>query len=275
MTNTTDTYWSVDGVSLQTFANNITTLSGRDTPPPMRGEDLTVPYSPGQTWVPKVVDSRVISLNMWVRGSNADGSIPTNRANSYDDNWRALRNLLWTPGRQFVLTKRFKVGGVLKVVTAMGEYAGGLSSEMMGRYAGKFAVDIKLADPYFYDENYSSFPLVNGDQNITLPGDAESNRVLLTINGARTNAKLRNNTLGVEMEHRNVLLSGGLTDIDVKQYRATTIASAGGTAFKSTGMIRHTGAPQWFAMKPGINSVTYSSTSGAGSTILQAKGAWL
>jgi len=211
---------------------------------------------------------------MWVRDIDDNGNTPSNRQNGFDDNWRALRNLLWAPGRQIALKKQFKVGGVLRSATAMAEFAGGLEPKKIGRFAGKFVVDLKLADPYFYDDELKTFTLVNGDQAITVQGDAETARVNLTINGARTNAIIMNKSLGMQVEYHDALLTGDIAQIDVQAFSATTSPS-GKPSFKSSGKIRHTGAAQWLTIKPGTNTVNLASSFGAGTVSLQVRGAWL
>lgn len=269
MTNTTDTYWSADGVSLQTFAQNIETLGGRLAPPPLRGSNIMVPYKKGKRYTPKVVDSRIIPLAMWVRGWKTDTNTATEE---FDKNWRELRNLLWTPGRQFELTKRFYIDGELRSATALAEYAGGLEPTMIGRNGAKFAVDLELADPFFYDDELQTFPLVNGNQTVNVLGDTPTTNLVLTINGARNNAKVT--AEGVQVEYHADLSSGSTATLNVDDYSASTHIGAGPT-FDSTGFVRHTGAPHWLALNPGDTVVNLASTSGIGTVQLQARGAWI
>lgn len=126
MANSTQYFWSVDGVSLQTFAYNITTAGGsKQAPPPLRGSDLKIPYRPGQVFVPRIPDSREITLEMWVIGADADGNIPRGTSRQlYEDNLKMLRNLLWNPSKTISLTKRWKVGSTTYSATAQAVYSG-------------------------------------------------------------------------------------------------------------------------------------------------------
>lgn len=275
MANTTDTYWSVGGVSLQTFAKNITTLGGRDTPPPMRGDDLVIPSIPGERYVPKVVGSRILSLGMWVRGVDDDGNVPAaGRAQTYDDNWRSLRNLLWQRGKQFALTKRFKVGGVLKTAVAMAEFNDGLEPTMMGRTGARFTVDLKLADPYFYDVDFTTTALVNGDQTVTLVSDADTRNLFITINGSRNNIFVRNVADDIQVNYSGSLNLNDKAELDIYNFSSKTSPVAG-AAYDSTALITHWGASEWLKLHPGANTVNLSSTGGLGTVSLQHKGAWL
>lgn len=271
----TATYWSVDGNSLQTHAFDIESIGGsRLAPPPLRGDDIIIPHSPGEMWIPKQVGARTINLSMWVVGVNEDGTIPSGpSAMSFDENFRKLRQLLWTPRRRFTLTKNFYSDGVLKRASALGEYAGGLSPNMTGRTRGLFDVDIRLADPYFYGPEVHT-TLLTGTQTVTLDGDDISRCVKFHVDGPRKNVKIRNVTLDVDVEYYADLSSGDTVDIDVKNFSSTTDPS--GTApYNSTGAIRHSGDDFWFLLQPGVNTIQVTSTSGIGAVTMTHREVYL
>lgn len=273
--NTTDTYWSVNGVSLNTNAQNISTLAGRMSPPPTRGSNVVVPYSPGARYVPKVADSNTITLAMWVKGANPDGSAPTIGADAaFEDNWRALRRLLWTPGKQFSITKRFKVNGVLRSATALGEFAGGMEPTMMGRNGAKFTVDILLADPYFYDDVAVTKSLVTGANTLDLLGDADTANIIATISGSRGFPRIAvTSPLPHLVEYLGAITVGQTVQIRSREYSAITTPS-GSPAYDSSGLISHSGHPQWLVLSPGTNNITLSGT-GLGTVILEVRAAWI
>lgn len=69
MPNSTAEYWDVDGVSLQTYAQNLSSWGGsREGVPPLRGENQKIPFMRGSKYVRKVPDSRVLTLKGWVAG---------------------------------------------------------------------------------------------------------------------------------------------------------------------------------------------------------------
>lgn len=276
MTNTTDEYWEVDGQSLQTYAYNISTKGdGRDRAPDVRGTNIVIPFKPGRRYVKKVVDSRVITLRMWVRGVEADGT-QGNPNNLYQDNWRKIHNLLFTPGRQFVLKKRFRVGGVLKTAVALAEYVEGLEPKMHGRFAGLVEVDLELADPWFYDETATTFTLTNGDNNITVPGSEETIKAVLEISGARKNVLVTNKgyTPNISLRYTGTLVSGDKAIIDIENFSSMTDPTGATPAYRSTSLIRHTGDPMWLRLKPGAQVINLSSETGTGTVQLTVKGAW-
>lgn len=274
MTNTTDTFWSVDGVSLQTHAKNIQTLGARFSPPPLRGEDILIPYAKGRRWVPKVADSRVIPLAMWVRGYNDDGSVSANAVRKFEENWRALRNLLWTPDRQVLLQKRFYVNGLLRSATAKAQFSGGLEPTMIGRAGAKFVVDLTLADPYFYDDELKTFNLVNGNNTLAVLGDVPTENLKLTINGSRNNTIVRAPNRNIQVQYTGNLATGDTAVIDVPIRSAQTTPS-GVPTYDSNGRVIHSGAAHWLDLAPNSDVINLSSTSGAGLVVLQGRGAWI
>lgn len=276
MTNTQEDYWSVDGVSLHTFAWNIETLSGRDAPPDFRGENIIIPGRPGRLHASKVADSRIIPLAMWVRAEGQDGSTPSNKKQSYDANWRQLKSLLWRDeGEQFELTKRFYHNGILRSATALVEKVGGLQPTMYGRFAAKFVVDLEISDIYFFDDVVSTYNLVNGDQTINVLGDAPTTNIIATINGPRKNAKVRvKSPQDVQFEYRDDMVLGDVATIDVMKWQSITDPAAV-PPYNSSAKVYHSGSPLWLKLSPGDNVVNLASDTGAGSVQLQVRGAWL
>lgn len=274
MTNSTETFWDVDGVSLQTYAFNITTLGGdRLAPPGLRGDNLVVPAAPGRRFMPKVVDSRTITLGMWVIGANEDGSVPSSSSAKFDENFRKLRRLLWTPNREVILTKRFYVDGVLKTASAKAQFAGGLSPSMNQRARAVFTVDLFLADPYFYGAEQVQ-TLSTGSQTVSIDGDDMTRAVRFTVDGPRKNVKIRNSTLNVDVEYHGDLNTGDNVNISVKDFTSVTDPS-GMDPFRSVGSIRHSGDPFWFLLQDGDNTVVVSSDTGIGPVTMAYQEVWL
>lgn len=272
MANNTETYWEADGQSLHTFARSIETLSGMG-PPALRGEDITIPLQPGQTWVPKVHDSNTLTLAMWLRGvaQNAgSGAVKTTKA-QYQSNWNDLIRLLWTPGRQIDLTKRFYDGGVLRTATAKAEYAGQLDPTLMGPAAARCTVDLKIAKGLFFNNVESSETLVNGDNTIQVLGNAPTNRIMVTINGARDTVKVRNKTFGMEFTYPRAMLTGQNAVVDIENY---TVNDSTATSDRSA-LINHSGSAQWLTLFPGTNVINLSSASGLGTVTLNYRAAWV
>lgn len=77
MANTTTEILTVDGVVLNTLAKNISSLTGRLRAPAVRTSNILVPGRHGALYSPnKKYDQALITLPMWVVGSDDDGAIP-------------------------------------------------------------------------------------------------------------------------------------------------------------------------------------------------------
>lgn len=304
MTNTAETYWDVDGISLQTYAFNIETIGGeRQAPPPVRGEDLVVPYLPGSIFVPKVPDKRVITLMMWVIGANEDGTIPQNAdmRRTFDHNWRMLRSLLFRHRAQFTLTKRFWVptadlmaaGAAAYVLQTSGDwslikasakasFASGLTPEMDGPARATFTVDLLLSDPYFYSDPLTIPFSVN--TGVGLPGPTQSISVLgddrtfdITANyvGPLTSPQftLSSDTVLPWMRYATVVADGDTATVSVKQFSAHHTQALVTT--RTSGHVRHYGNKLWFYLDPGDAQVALTVQEGTGSAELVYRPAWI
>jgi hypothetical protein len=103
MANSTEEFWSVDGVSLHQYGWAVTTVGGsRYDLPPRRGSNMPIAYRPGQVHRNKLPDERVITLVMFMVGADpgtgpAIGSSPTvdDERVQWNDNWDFLRRLVY------------------------------------------------------------------------------------------------------------------------------------------------------------------------------------
>lgn len=274
MATSTTQFWDVDGTPLQTYAYNIESLGDdRLSVSALRGTDLTIPGYPGDTFMPKMVASRKITLAMWVSGADVNGVVSGDQSAAFMQNWRTLRALLWTPNRQIVLTKRFYVGATLITASAKAQYAGGLLPSMHGPAGAAFTVDLQLADPYFYGPQVNS-TLLTGSQVVNVLGDDVTRNIQFAINGARVNPKVHSNTMNVDVQYTGTLNAGDAVAISVPTFTSSTTPS-GLASYNSVGSILHTGDPAWFLLTPGNNTIVLSSTSGIGVVTMTHQAAWL
>jgi len=305
VTNTTETYWEVDGSSLQTYAYNIVTLGGdREAPPRTRGSDITVPFKPGSNYVRKIVESRVVTLGMWVVGANPDGTIPTNEnlRRTYDRNWRQLRRLLWQPRRQFTLTKRFWVetadltaAGVntaplpkeglwsLITVVARASFAGGLNPQMSGPARSSFTVDLLLSDPYFYgDEIRIPFSTAPADalnpgptRTVSILGDAETTYVEMDFTGPITSPRFTNLSADGNLyaQYGTAVADGETATVRAHNFSATHYPA--GASYKTSGFVSHDGDKFWMYLEPGSTNLSLTRQSGTGTAAIRYRPVWL
>lgn len=269
MANSTDTYWSINDVSLQTLGFNISTKGGH-APPPLRGEDDLIPYRVGRVLNERVPDSRTLPFTMWAIGMSEDGTVGAFGPRAeYEKNYKKLRALIFNQGRPFRLTKRWRDHGsaTIKSATAIGVYQGGLPEAMTGPARSTFGFDVWLADPFFYgDEETVNFSAVQPSvQTPTILGDYPTTLITLQINGARTNTRLTNNTEGHYVNVASAIASGQSATLNVDEWTARrSIAPL--NIIKD---VTHSGHKHWLSLRPGPQQLTLSSTSGAGSAILK------
>lgn len=275
MVNTTDVFWSVNGVSLQTLGFNISTRGGHE-PPPLRGDDTLIAYRVGKQLNDRIPDSRTLPFKMWAIGMTEDGLVGTFGPRAeYEKNYKKIRDLIWNQGRPIQLTKRWKDygSGTVKTATGTAIYEGGLGETMNGPARATFGFDVFMADPFFYgaDETVNFTATSSSTQNITVLGDYQTTLVKLTVNGARNNFRLTNVTEGHYVNVNFDLAAGLVISIDVDQWTATRT----GAAANVIKTVTHFGHKHWLSLRPGAQQLTLSSTTGTGSAVLTYKPRWL
>jgi len=270
----TDTYWEIDGIPLQTMAYNIVTGGGNLwSPPPLRGEGIVVPYRPGAMWLPRQPDVRTITLQMWVIGADVDGNVPASMPmrQQFEAHLNMLQNLLWQPGRQFVITKRWKEGGspVVKMASALGTYDGGFAPAMNGGARATFSVDIRLDDPFFYgpEATVNFVATATSTQTVNILGDYETTAMTLLLNGARTNPRLTNMTNQDYMHLQHTIGGSDTVLIDVNNWTARKNPSS--TDVNVIKDIQHMGGKFWFSLPKGSQQLRITSSSGSAAAVLK------
>jgi hypothetical protein len=242
---TTDTDWMIDGVSLQTMAYNIVTLGGgRSGVPPLRGNDLMVPYRPGQFTQSRIPDANVITLGMWVQASTVEGlppEDPITLRNMFNRNWFKLRRLFWQPDTEFTVTKKFEnENGDIVVCNGRGRYAGGLQLAHTGPYRANFTVDIMMADPFFYGAEEAAGFTAGQTRTLDVPGDWTTFKIVAEM---AANGRLTNNS-----SHPPAWMQ--VTKASTVSVQDFSVVSP------EAGLLTHAGAIQYFLLNPGVNVVT-------------------
>lgn len=302
MVNTTETYWSVDGESLQTYAYNITDLDGgRRGVPSFRGGNVRVPYREGEIWVPKVADTRTINLNMWVLGASVDGTVPRddNVRRVYESNLRKIQDLFWVGDRLLDLSKKFWVESekltragenisnlpssgrwTLYDATAWVEWAGGLDPVHNGTpFRGMFDVTLVMPNPFFYSRELKK-DLSSGDTSVFNPGNHHSTYSYVNIQGPMTNPKIKvtsapdrvGRVFESEMWYNGTIAANERLVIDVDNFTARLYN--GDTYTPVAGKIGHSGDKYWMRIYKGDNTITTTADSFGGSVELSYAPAW-
>ncbi len=266
MANTTTEFWEINGVSLNQYCWNITTLGGsRLALPPLRGDDVQYAYRPGRDFRPKLPDSRVVSLAMWVAGVDPETDLPgSNQAVQWNENWRALKQLVWNPREQITLTRRIQFESGVSVQTAKAQVVSTMEPSMTGRTRANFVIDLYLADPFFYGTSSTVSISSGGSTTVNNPGDdvVSSRNFQLTFFGPLSNAKVTNSTIDPDVWVRlgSSVASGDSVVLDVGDF--TAIRDSDGANL--VGAVTHSGSRAWMGLLPGANTVAVTSVSGAG-----------
>lgn len=278
METSTTEFWDIDGVPLNTYCWNIKSFGGsRKGLPSLRGENRAIPGRDGRSFRPKKVDSRVITLAMWITGSDPDTGVPSTHSQvvQWNDNFDYLRRLLWTPDREVTLTRRELFGAAdprLLVVSAKAQIAGSMEPNMTGRTRADLAIDLLLADPFFYGDELSFTLPINESVTVFNPGDSKTDKMPITIDwvGNLSSPKVTNLTNGVWMSVNTLIPTDTQISTDVKNYRAVRSTDAE----SMNAAISHGGSRRWMTLEPGANEL-HLTASGTGAAIIRFNPAYV
>ncbi len=289
--NSTDEYWTIDGVSLHQHGWSVQTVGGtRYAVPPMRGANTVAAGVPGEFWLPKVVDKRVIDLPMFLIGADpATGNAVDDPRLRWNDSWAFLRQVLWNPDRQLVLGRRWlrtdPITGVpgIQYAVAAAQLINDLPSSMTGRTRSTFTAQLELAHPFFYGPAQAFSLPINTPVSVVNAGDytAWSKNLYVDLRGRLVTPTVTVTTsagAACKFTYQGTVAAGELVTLDVGAFvaLATTDPALFGditkTAFspssqprsQRTGFIAHSGTRPWLALARGANTVRL--TAAAGST---------
>jgi Phage tail protein len=280
MSNTTQEFWDIDGVSLNQYCWNITTFGGsRYALPPKRGDNQKYPNRHGRAFRPKKMDSRLITLQMWAIGISQDDEYVSDQELQFNDNWQALRSLLFNLDDTMTLTRRWRqtINGIPTLVEASAEceLASTMDLSMTGRTRGTFQVDLLLPDPLFYGEEITVNIEPGVHTEIFNPGDmAAYEKMSIRFDGELWAPRIRNLTKDPEVwvKANTLIQPSSYLDLDVTSF----------DAYRSydnsvvTGAIQHAGAKPWFVLWPGLNEIKMESSGiSSGSATLKFRPAYL
>lgn len=264
MSNATQEFWDINGVSLNQFCWNIVSIGGsRYAVPPKRGDNAKFPNRHGRAFRAKKADSRLISLQMWVIGISPEDEYVDDQELQFNDNWQQLRTLLYTLDDQITLTRRWRttVNGVPTIVEASAqcELSSNLDLTMTGRTRGTFSVDLLLPDPFFYGDEITVDLDPEETQEVFNPGDVSAYaQMSIRFDGELWTPKITNTTKepNIWVSANTLIQPATYVDLDVTSFSAYR-------SFDSmiiTGAIQHSGAKPWFALWPGQNTITMESS---------------
>lgn len=279
MSNSSQEFWEINGTSLNQYCWSIKSYGGsRLAVPKLRGDNTLYPFRDGRSFRSKNADSRIISLAMWVAGIDPATDQPSNKqVVQFNDNWSVLQKLFWSPSQQLTLTRRWwenVANPVLRTATALCELAGTMDPTMTGRTRADFAVDLLLADPYFYGPTVSTTINANSTVTVNNPGDIDVwSTLTVELNGELISPILTNLTTSPNVWFRvNTAVVANDVNVNVGNFTVTNTFDNSNLA----GSVSHSGFQAWMKLKPGNNSIKLTSLgNSSGNAILRFNPAYL
>lgn len=259
MTNpgTTGEDFTVDGTSLMTYAYAIQTLAGRERLPPVIGDNIRIPYRHGRVWKPKTYDQQLITLGMWVRGSDVSGNVPigVQERAQFNSNLRALKRIFWPTGRQLTMQRTMLYLSGYETHTALGEASSQMDLQPVTIKLGTFTVDITMANPWWYGPQQ----VVSIPSTINQPGDVESTHMVITLHGPLTNPMVSNTSItpALAVWYNGTIGAGATVTLDTSAF--TAVDNGGNSVL---GSLAHTGSMWWMLLEPGANIITLTNQAG-------------
>jgi hypothetical protein len=249
--------WTVDGTDLVTLAFGVSVVTAGRGIPPIRGQNLIIPFRHGARAFTKYYGERKLTLAMYVLGADPlTGEMPGNdiERDQLFTNLEALRQLF---GRRntlldIILTNNVAVRHAKVEVIGTMDFAsinaGGLC---------EFAVEMIMPDPFWYGTEIAptfSWTSTPASWTVNHPGTVDTVKMVIDIVGDAQNPKLvLGDGTGTFVQ---LLATGGGADvleIDTDAYTATKNAA------NIVGSLRHTGDPAFFKLHPGDNTITLTS----------------
>ena len=279
MSNSSDEYWEIGGISLNQYCHSIKTVGGsRLAVPKLRGDNVLYPFRDGRSFRAKKADSRIITLAMWVAGIDPDTDQPgSNQLTQFNDNWRALQKAFWSPDEQLILTRRWWENAsapVLREATALCELAGTMDPTMTGRTRADFAVDLLLSDPYFYGPELTQTLEVGDLVVVNNPGDIDAWLTLnIELNGELVSPTLTNQTTNPHTWFRvNTAVVADEVNVSVGDFTVTNTFDNSNLV----GSVTHSGFRAWMRLAPGNNTLKLTSLgNSSGNAVITFRPAYL
>lgn len=236
--------WVFNSHDLTTDGDYRTTLlDGADDLPDVRGEDITIPFQHGQTWVEKYFDARVVTMSINIIGTDAT------------DKKTNLDTLLGILGyRQHGLLVRTLPDN--STLQAYAEVVKRLGVVHHGPYLALATVEFRLADPFFRGTSLTTVTTTIDATpktfTVTNPGSAPETKALITLTGPLSHPTITNTTNGAAVQYDDTLATSG--DIVVLDCDKLTAVLGGST--NVIDKVIHTGAPQFMTLAAGNNAMS-------------------
>lgn len=270
----TEEFWAVDTIPLHTYAWGVEVSS--EGIPPRRGDNFAVPYRHGELWRPKQYAARSLALAMWVTSTDIDGneaSTEQGQRAQLRDNIEALKVLFSAYDRQLTITRTIRLSTGLVTRYCLAECTGTLDFVPdTVPDAIRFAVELKMADPFWYDLNDTVGNVPFAGATITNPGTTRAQYMTIVLNGPLTNPRLNNaaGSRNVWVAYQGTIAGGASVVLDTNDFTALTNLGA-----NVISAVSHSGTSQWMELIPGGNPMSFPVGSGSGNAVITYKAPYL
>lgn len=222
--------------------------------PAYRGSDLGVPFQHGKRWIKKRFDRRKVVLSMWIKGRNRE---------ELDQNIDEFLKGLGIPGIH-PLRRVMKNGEIRE---AQGELCAPIHFARKGPGYAKFALEIELADPFFYGVvKHSDTRTVTGSTlawTHTNPGSAPCSDMVIKLQGPLANPVLRHKGSGIWLQFMGAIEIGETVVLDTGSF---TCAKNGSNLISA---LYHGGDTYWMILDAGSNELEIETTTTGGSITIE------
>lgn len=222
--------------------------------PRYRGGDLQVPFSHGSRWIKKRFDRRKVVLSMWIKGKDRP------ELDLHIDEF--LRGV-GSPG-QHSLQRILRNGEIRE---AQGEVAAEIHFVRKGPGYAKFALEVELADPFFYGTSLQADTrsLTTGilEWTHTSSGSAPCSDLIIKFQGPLSNPILRHKGSGIWVQFMGVIASGETVVLDTGSFTCT---KAGENLISA---LYHGGDSHWMSLDAGMNELKLETGTSGGSLSIE------
>jgi hypothetical protein len=256
-------------------AQGVQGITGLLKVPEKRGGNLVIPGRHGELHVPgKKSAPASLVAQLWVRGVNADGTLPGKNDVAarllFHDNLRELVSL-FVEDELVTIRHTLSDGSAREIV---GEVTDAVEPDVTGfarHTIGQFAVGLNCAEPFWADVEPSEETVTSTDGIVPLAAFAGASAPmedLIVTFGEALNPRIAQPATGLHMQYSGLISPGQTLTVDTSDDPVTgwSLASTGGLEWD----YRKLEYPQsytrtttrWFALKPepGAPSVQFTHT---------------
>jgi len=156
----------VDGINMKTLARNVDSLAAVLRAPGKRTSNTLVSGRHGSMFASKQYDQNTIVWNLWVRGVNEDGTIPTEPGGQRQKFLKAVDTLngLFGVAHRDLVIRYHRYDGTIR--EARGSVQNVIDWSTNGQNPlGRLSIEIQLHDPFWRETEYQSFTLFPNTDN--------------------------------------------------------------------------------------------------------------